>query len=67
MYSFLFADMAMLGQELMLCKADDLDLINVIILPIQVFRIGGKKKKKRNMSDFASVVYYHSVPSMYSG
>lgn len=46
MYSFLFADMAMLGQELMLCKADDLDLINVIILPIQVFRIGGKKKKK---------------------
>lgn len=37
---FYFADMAMLGQELMLCKADDLDLIKVTILTLQGFIIG---------------------------
>lgn len=41
-FTFLFSDMAMLGQELMLCKADDLDLINVMISPMQVFRVSKK-------------------------
>lgn len=55
--------MATLGHELMLCKADDLDLINVIILPIQVFRIC----KNPNMSEFAFVRCNGSTPPCVQG